>query len=130
MDALKKAMMAAASGMSTQSFRMRVVSENLSNADTNGYQRKLVSFRNEMDQVSGEEVLTVGRVREDKTPGDRVYEPFHPLADNEGYVTKSNVDMMIEMADAKEAGRSYEANLTSFQQARQMYSSLIDLLRR
>ncbi|GGD12205.1 flagellar basal body rod protein FlgC [Aquisalinus flavus] len=130
MDSLGKSMSAAASGMSTQSFRMRIVTENLSNADTNDYQRKLVSFATVYDNETGEGTLTVGPVRTDKTPGDKVYEPFHPLADQDGYVTKSNVDMMIEMADAKEAGRSYEANLTAFQQAREMYSSLIALLRR
>lgn len=130
MDVLGKAMNAAAGGMNTQSFRMRVVSENLANADTNDYQRKLVTFRSVYDAETDQTTLAIGKVREDKSPGERVYEPNHPLADAEGYVTKSNVDMMIEMADAKEAGRSYEANLTAFQQAREMYSGLIALLKR
>jgi len=59
-----------------------------------------------------------------------MFEPNHPLADGAGYVEMSNVDMMIELADAREAGRSYEANLSTFKQATQMYSSLLSLLRR
>jgi len=62
--------------------------------------------------------------------GRMMFEPNHPLADGAGYVEMSNVDMMIELADAREAGRSYEANLSTFKQATQMYSSLLSLLRR
>jgi len=66
----------------------------------------------------------------DRSDGNIIFEPNHPLADAEGYVQMSNVDMMIELADAREAGRSYEANLSTFKQATQMYSSLLSLLRR
>lgn len=129
-DSIKSAMMAASSGMDAQSFRMRVVSENLSNADTHGYKRKQISFSNEMDRLSGIETVKVDNVTLDRSDGDRLYDPAHPLADGEGYVVMSNVDMMFELADAREAGRSYEANLSTFRQAAQMYSSLIGLLRR
>ncbi len=130
MNPLAKAMASASSGMDTQAFRLRVVSENISNADTHGYQRKLLSFRSIYDGQSGAEKVTVGRIDLDTREGEREYDPGHPLADENGFVTFSNVEMMTEIADAKEAGRSYEANLATFQQAREMYGSLIDLLRR
>ena len=130
MNPLKGAMSAAASGMDVQSFRIRIVSENISNADTHGYERKLISFRNTLDEISGQQKVSVGNVSLDKTPLREAYDPGHPLADENGYVSFSNVEMMTELADAREASRSYEANLTTFQQARQMYGSLIELLRR
>ena len=130
LNPIKSAMTAASSGMNAQAFRMRVVSENLSNADTHGYQRKQISFQNEVDQLTGENKVQIKNVTLDNSPGDRLYDPTHPLADPEGYVVMSNVDMMLELADAREAGRSYEANLSTFRQAAQMYSSLIGLLRR
>ena len=65
-----------------------------------------------------------------ETPGERNYQPSHPMADQDGYVTMSNVSLVMEMADMREANRTYEANLNAFQQARSMYSSLLDILRR
>ncbi len=130
MNPLAKAMSSAASGMDAQAFRLRVVSENISNADTHGYQRKLISFRSIYDTQSGAERVSIGRIDLDSREGEREFDPGHPLADEEGYITYSNVEMMTEIADAKEAGRSYEANLATFQQAREMYGTLIDLLRR
>lgn len=129
-NSIGKAMSAASHGMTAQAFRLRIVSENLSNADTHGYQRKLITFGNEFDRVSGVQGVVVDDVTLDRTQGEVLFEPNHPLADDQGYVTMSNVNMMIEIADAREAGRTYEANLTTFRQATQMYSALIDLLRR
>ena len=129
-NSISKAMAAASQGMTAQSYRLQMVSENLSNADTHGYKRKLVSFENEVDRVNGTTKLSVGDVSLDRSQGRLMFEPDHPLADGEGYVQMSNVDMMIELADAREAGRSYEANLSTFKQATQMYSSLLSLLRR
>lgn len=116
----------AASGMEAQANRLRHLSENIANADTPGYQRKTVSFRQAMD---GARVET-GPVRLDTRAVDRVFDPGHPLADAEGYREGSNVDLIIEIADSREAQRSYEANLRLFDQARQMTQSLFDLLRR
>jgi flagellar basal-body rod protein FlgC len=69
-------------------------------------------------------------VQLDRTALARIYDPSHPMADESGYHDGSNVDLMIEIADAREAQRSYEANLKMFDQARQMSSSLIEMLRR
>ena len=116
----------AASGMEAQATRLRHVSENIANTDTPGYHRKTVSFQSEMD--SG--LVVAGPVRLDDRELTRIYAPGHPLADETGYYDGSNVDLVVEIADAREAQRSYEANLKLFDQARQMTQSLLDLLRR
>ena len=116
----------AASGMEAQARRLRHVSENIANADTAGYQRKTIGFREAMD--SG--LVETTRVRLDQSPLERIYDPSNPLADETGHYDGSNVDLVIEIADAREAQRSYEANLKVFDQARQMTQSLLELLRR
>jgi flagellar basal-body rod protein FlgC len=116
----------AASGMEAQARRLRHVSENIANADTTGYHRKTIGFREAMD--SG--MVETTRVRLDQSPLQRVYDPGNPLADETGHYDGSNVDLVIEIADAREAQRSYEANLKVFDQARQMTQSLFELLRR
>ena len=126
MNDLTTSLSFAASGMQAQATRLRHVSENIANADTPGYQRKTISFNDEMD--SG--LVQAGPVRLDRTDPVRIYDPGNPLADETGYYEGSNVDLVIEIADAREAQRSYEANLRMFDQARQMTQSLFDLLRR
>lgn len=116
----------AASGMETQAMRLRHVSENIANADTPGYHRKLVSFHEAMSTG----LVETGPVRLDRSDLATIYDPGHPLADETGHYDGSNVDLVIEIADAREAQRSYEANLRMFDQARQMTQSLFDLLRR
>jgi flagellar basal-body rod protein FlgC len=112
--------------MEAQAMRLRHVSENVANADTPGYQRKIVSFEEEMRTG----LVETGPVQLDRSAGARVHDPAHPMADDTGYYDGSNVDLVIEIADAREAQRSYEANLRLFDQARQMTQSLFDLLRR
>ena len=116
----------AAAGMQAQSMRLRHVSENIANADTPGYHRKTISFEEAMDTG----LVEAGRVRLDRSELTQIYDPGHPLADESGHYDGSNVDLVIEIADAREAQRSYEANLRMFDQARQMTTSLFDLLRR
>ena len=119
----------AMSGMRAQTTRMQVVSENLANADTHGYQRKLVTFQNVFDTDKQANAVTVGPVTLDQKPGERVFDPSHPFADEDGYVSTSNVNVMTEFADATESRRSYDAGLEVFRQAREMYGSLLDILR-
>jgi flagellar basal-body rod protein FlgC len=125
MSDLIRTLSLSASGMEAQAMRLRHVSENIANADTPGYQRKTVAFR--ADAVG---LVETGPVRLDRGALQRVYAPGHPLADDSGHYDGSNVDLVIEIADAREAQRSYEANLRMFDQARQMTQSLFDLLRR
>jgi flagellar basal-body rod protein FlgC len=115
-----------ASGMEAQSARLRHVAENISNVDTPGYHRKLVSFHENIDSGTVE----TGQVKLDRSPLDKVYDPGNPLADASGHYDGSNVDLVVEVADAREAQRSYEANLRIFDQARTMTQGLFDLLRR
>ncbi|MFN6976611.1 MAG: flagellar basal body rod protein FlgC [Gemmobacter sp.] len=114
-----------AQGMEAQGRRLRHVTENVANADTPGYRRKLVDFRT---SLAGD--VAVGPVRLDARPPERVYDPAHPLADANGYYDGSNVDLVLEIADAREAQRSYEANLRMFDQTRQMAAALIETMRR
>lgn len=123
------ALSVASSGLAAQSRRLRHVAENIANADTPGYRRKLVAFETAM-QADGPARVTPGRVRLDQSERAQVFDPSHPLADDSGHYTGSNVDLLIEVADAREAQRGYEANLKMFDQARQMSSSLMELLRR
>ena len=127
MNPLKATMMQAVAGMELQTKRMGITSENISNADTPGYHRKLLTIS---APPSFGDQMTSMRVQLDQTEGVRNYDPEHPMADGEGYVTMSNVSLVTELADMREANRSYEANLNSFQQARSMYRSLLDVLRR
>lgn len=130
MSDLFASLSASASGMTAQSARLRHVSENIANADTPGYRRKLVPFEQVMAAGGATGEVQVGPVRLDQTPLPRVYDPSHPMADETGHFEASNVDLLIEMSDARQAQRSYEANLTMFDQARSMSSSLLELLRR
>jgi flagellar basal-body rod protein FlgC len=127
MNPLKATMMQAVQGMELQSKRMGISSENISNVDTPGYRRKLLMVSPQ--QATGAQFMET-RVRLDQSEGVRSFDPEHPMADADGYVTMSNVSLVTELADMREANRSYEANLNAFQQARTMYRSLLDVLRR
>ncbi len=118
-----------ASGMDAQSMRLRHISENIANADTPGYHRKTIAFEPTVAEGQKTGAVTAGPVALDRTPLKQVYDPGNPLADKTGHYDGSNVDLVVEIADAREAQRSYEANLKIFDQARQMSSSLLDLLR-
>ena len=133
---LSASMRIATSGMKAQSARMRVVSENLANAESTaevaggeGYRRKTLTFKGALDREIQAELVEVKRYDVDHSPMDRRYEPNHPAADGEGYVLYPNVNPLVELMDMREAQRSYEANLSAMQQARTMLQRLIDVLR-
>lgn len=129
MSAFSDSLGSSASGLRAQSHRLRIVAENVANTDTPGYRRKTVSF-SEVVERSGLGTVALDRVSLDQRAGEQIYDPGHPLADASGHYTGSNVDLVVEIADAREAQRSYEANLKMFDQARQMSSGLMDLLRK
>ena len=115
---------------------MRVVSENLANAQSTGttpgsdaYRRKTITFDNELDRVSGATMVRIAGIGTDRSDFRVEHNPSHPAADEAGYVKLPNVNMLVEMADMREASRSYEANLQVIKQAREMVSMTIDLLR-
>ena len=130
MSTFQNTLSVASSGMEAQAMRLRYISENIANTDTPGYHRKAAPFEAEVTggNVSGR--VRLGDVALDPADLARVYDPGNPLAGADGYYDGSNVDVVVEIADAREAQRSYEANLKLFDQARQMSQSLLDLLRR
>ncbi len=136
MNEMLKSMSVAASGLQAQGTRLRVISENLANANSTSevpggdpYRRKTVTFAAELDKAIGAEEVKVKKVGTDTAPFREIYEPSHPAADANGHVKLPNVNMLIELADMREAQRSYEANLQMIDQARSMLMRTIDLLR-
>lgn len=130
MDGLHQSRGISASGMKAQAERLRYISENIANADTPGYRRKLSTFEEVVDRGRETGRVENGPVELDRSQLERIFDPSHPLADEDGYHDGSNVSLVVEIADAREAQRSYEANLRMFDQARKMRSSLLELLRR
>jgi flagellar basal-body rod protein FlgC len=135
-DPIQTAIKVAGSGIEAQSRRMLVVSENLANANSTGktpgadpYKRKTISFVSELDQTANAKFVKVDRVDLDRAPFRIEHDPNHPAADANGYVKLPNVDMLVELADMREANRSYEANIQVVKQARSLISMTIDLLR-
>ncbi len=133
---LVKAMEAAAQGMKAQGTRMKVISENMANAETTGktaadnpYQRQIVTFKNVLNRQTGNQDVDVDKIVRDKAPFIMKYDPSHPAADAKGYVKMPNVNPMLEMMDMREAQRSYEANLGVIEMARSMLLHTVDLLR-
>ncbi|MBI6629385.1 flagellar basal body rod protein FlgC [Pontibaca salina] len=130
MSEFSKALLISASGLRAQSARLRHVSENISNADTPGYRRKMIAFETLRSGDDRTNTIAPGPVRLDRSDLPKIYDPSHPMADESGHFDGSNVNLMIEIADAREAQRSYEANLKIFDQSRQMSAKLMDLLRK
>lgn len=130
MNELTKSMTATASAMATQAARLRVTAENIANSDTPGYRRKILPFEQVFDHETGISRVAAGKLQLDQGELTRIYDPSHPMADAAGYMDGSNVNSIIEVADAREAQRSYDANLRMFDQARKMASSLLEFLRR
>ena len=135
MDFLKSIAIAA-SGLRAQAGRMRVISENVANADStapragaNPYRRKIPTFRAEMDRALDATVVALGPVRTDPSDFRTRYEPGHPAADANGYVRYPNVNSVVEMTDMRDAQRSYEANLNVIGATRRMLQRTIDILR-
>ena len=125
-----KALKTSASAMQAQMHRQRLISENVANADTHGYKRKIATFSQLADRQTGVPTVKVGKVHFDQAAPREFHDPSHPLADDRGSVRLSNVNIVTEIADARQANHSYSANLNMFDQTRRMYSSILDLLRR
>jgi flagellar basal-body rod protein FlgC len=135
-DALLSSMKISASGLEAQSMRLRVISENLANAQSTGrtpgsdpFRRKTVTFGAELDRLTGASLVDVKSIAGDQSPFKLEFSPGNPAANAAGYVKMPNVNLISEMADMREANRSYESNLQVVKQAREMISMTIDLLR-
>ena len=136
MNDFLSSMRIAATGLHAQTARMRVIAENLANADSAGktpgedpYRRKIPTFKAVMDRDIGGEVVKIGRIALDQSEFRSRYEPGHPAADASGYVKYPNVNSLVETMDMREAQRSYEANLNVVTVTRQMLGATIDILK-
>ncbi len=137
MDDLISSLKISAAGMKVQGTRLRVISENLANADSlptgpgkSPYRRKNIQFENVLNRELGLNLVKVKKIGVDKSEFNRRFDPGHPAADEKGYVQTPNVKTLIEVMDMREAQRSYDANLTAIRTARSMMRRTIDLLRR
>ena len=131
-----KTMAIAASGLRAQAGRMRIISENIANADStpnaagaDPYRRKVPTFRSEVDRALGASLVEMGKVETDTSDFRVRYEPGHPAADKDGNVKYPNVNPLIEMTDMREAQRSYEANINVIGATRRMLQRTIDILK-
>jgi len=136
MSEFSKAMNIAASGMLAQNLRLRVISENIANAESVGttpgadpYRRQTVSFKNRLDRELGANLIELDKIREDQSAFTIRNDPNHPAADAEGRVKLPNVRSLIELMDLRQAQRSYQANLRVIDVSRTMVSRTIELLR-
>jgi len=136
MDDIIKTMRISGAGMRVQGERLRVISQNIANANSlptdpgkNPYRRKVLTFKNVLDRSLGLDTVRVDKVRPDRSEFGKRYEPSHPAADADGYVLTPNVNSLIEMTDMREAQRSYEANLNVIKTSKSMLNQTIDILR-
>lgn len=135
MDDLNTALAISASGMRAQSGRIRIVAENLANANSTAsapgldpYRRQVPVFSNYVDRKSDAHLVKMSRVELDPTAFALKFDPSHPAADAEGYVRLPNVNPLIEMMDLREAQRTYEANLGALDQVRSMAGATLRIL--
>jgi flagellar basal-body rod protein FlgC len=133
---LVQAMQVAAAGMKVQGARMRLVAQNLANAESTAqapggqpYRRQTITFESALDRELEVELVRVARTGVDGAPFPLRFDPGHPAADADGYVLMPNVNPLLEMMDLREAQRSFEANLNALTLARSMVQRTLDLLR-
>ncbi|MFZ0604987.1 MAG: flagellar basal body rod protein FlgC [Roseiarcus sp.] len=135
-DSLETSLRIAASGLQAQSTRLRVVSQNIANAQSTGstpgsdpYTRQTVSFESEIDRTLGANLVQVKSIGVDPSPFKLQHDPGNPAADENGMVKMPNVDVLMELADMREANRSYEANLQVAKQSADMLNTTISLMK-
>jgi flagellar basal-body rod protein FlgC len=135
-DPLQTSLRIAASGLEAQSTRLRIVSENIANAQSTGavagadpYARKTISFENALDRATGAELVAVKSIGVDETPFKLERDPGNPAADANGMVKMPNVDVLVELADMREANRTYEANLQVAKQSADMLNMTAALMK-
>lgn len=133
---LDTSMQLAFSGMTAQGHRLKVIAENLANADStpktpggDPYRRKIVSFRSVLDRNLGVTTVKPGPVRDSLGDFERRYDPANPVADADGYVKLPNVNPLVEIMDMRDAQQNYQANLTVIDAAKAMIARTLDLLR-
>ena len=136
MDDLLKTLRISGAAMKTQGARLRVISENIANADSLPsrpgelpYRRQTVVFKSELDRSTGMNMVKVDKIARDNSEFGKRFDPNHPASDADGYVLLPNVNKLVEMMDMKEAQRSYEANLSVIRSSKSMIQGTLDVLR-
>jgi len=136
LDPLQTSLRIAAAGLQAQSTRLRIVSENIANAQSTGaspgadpYARKTVSFESAVDRATGAELVEVKSIGIDRTPFKLERDPGNPAADASGMVKLPNVEVLVELADMREANRTYEANLQVAKQSADMLNMTVALMK-
>ena len=135
-DALSASLRIAGSGLETQSTRLRIISENIANAQSTAnvaggdpYTRQTISFENALDRAAGVNIVKVKQIGLDSAPFRIEQDPGNPAADDKGFVKLPNVDVLVELADLREANRSYEANLQVAKQSSDLMNQTVGLLK-
>lgn len=125
-----------ASGMRAQGTRLRVLAENVANAESVGnkpgddpYRRKTITFDNVLNRDMNADIVEVSKIGRDQSSFKLEYEPTHPLADDQGYIKMPNVNSLIELTDLREAERGYEANMSVIESSKSLIQRTIDLIR-
>src|SRR5580704_3348656 len=133
-DPLQSSLRIAGAGLEAQSVRMRIISENIANSQSTGdtpgadpYARQTVSFDNVIDQATGAPMVRVRTIGVDDTPFKVEHDPGNPAADAGGFVKLPNVDVLTELADMREANRTYEANLQVAKQSAELLGETVNL---
>lgn len=135
-DSLRASLHIAGSGLATQSTRLRIISENIANAQSTAtiaggdpYVRQTIAFENALDRASGYNLVKVRQIGQDSAPFALQQDPGSPAADAQGFVKLPNVDVLVELADMREANRSYEANLQVAKQSGDLLNQTVALLK-
>lgn len=135
-DPLSASLKAASSALYAQSQRIRIATENMANANTTSqtpggdpYRRRTITFAEELSRAEGVRGVSVRSIGVDQRDFKTTYDPGSPAADARGYVKQPNVDPMVELADLRDANRSYQANIQIVKQARDLVSLTIDLMK-
>jgi flagellar basal-body rod protein FlgC len=135
-DPLQATLRIAGSGLEAQSVRLRVISENIANAQSTGdtpgadpYARQTISFDSVLDRSLGVPLVRVKTIGQDDTPFKVEHDPGNPAADAGGFVKMPNVDVLTELADMREANRTYEANLQVAKQSAELMNQTVSLLK-
>ncbi|MGC9953985.1 MAG: flagellar basal body rod protein FlgC [Rhizomicrobium sp.] len=130
-------MTVAASGMRAQSDRMKIIAENIANANSTSpvtggdpYRRQIATVKSEFDRELNATVVEAGKPVQDMSDFRMQYDPGNPSADKQGYVKLPNVNSLVEIMDMREAQRSYEADLTVMDTTKTMLSRTVDLLKK
>jgi len=135
-DALRASLRIAGSGLEAQSARLRIISENIANAQSTAsvaggdpYTRQTITFEDALDSASGAELVKIREIGLDSSPFRVEQDPGNPAADDGGFVKLPNVDVLVELADLREANRSYEANLQVAKQSSDLMNQTVALLK-